>query len=263
MADDALSEIRRAFEASGIESLGALADELWGLHQQDYSDAAIYEWLVQQDVYKQEFSGLVTLREQGAAAGYNEADYLAERKAMRQVLTRAGFGGTSFDTNEYVGEVIGNQVSMDEFTTRIQMAEAAAATLPQDVRDELRTRYGITGPNVVAYYLETDRTEQDLLKQQEAAQLASAYSKFQTGYVATETFESLAQQVDERQALEAIGRLGTLGGGLTDQQRIEGAFGLNRLVDAQRRARAAEFSGGGEAVGTQEGLSGLSSASSS
>lgn len=254
---DALSELRRAFEDSGIESLGTLSQELWRLHQEDYSNEAIYEWLVQQDVYKAEFAGLVTLREQGAAAGYNEAEYLDERKEMRRLLREYGFGGTSFDTNEYVGEVIANQVSLDEFNTRIQMAEAAASTLPEDVRAELQQRYGINPQQVVAYYLETDRTEQDLIRQQEASALQASYSRFQTGRLSTTTLEAVAGQVDENQALEAFGRLGTLGGGLDDQSRLEGAFGLNRLLDIQRRARAAAYSGGGQAAATEQGVTGL------
>ncbi len=260
MADDALAELRQAFENSGIGSLGQLAEGLWELHQQGYSDTAMYEWLVQQDVYKQEFAGLVTLREKGVAAGYNEQDYLSERKAMRQMLVSAGFGGTSFDSNEYIAEVIGNEVSLDEFNTRIQLAENAASTLPQDVRVELRQRYGINDRQIVAYYLETDRTEQDLLRQQEAAQLAASYSQFQTGRISTGVLEEVASQVDERQAAEAFGRLGTLGGDLTEQERLEGAFGINRLIDMQRRARAAAFAGGGGSVEQAEGASGLGSA---
>ena len=237
--------------------LAKLADEMWELHQKDYSDEAIYEWLLEQEPYKEEFAGLVTLRKNGKAAGMGEGDYLTMRRQMSDMIRRSGFGGTSFDNKDYLNTVIGNEVSFEEFTDRIQLAEAASQTLPADVRAELRDRYGVTDRNVVAYYMETDRTEQDLIVQQEAAQLSAAYSRFQTGRIRTEALEEVARQVDESRAVTAMQGLGTLGGDLEDQKRLEGAFGLNRLVDLQRRQRLAAQAGGGGGGIQAEGVSGL------
>ena len=147
----AIDEIRGAFERSGIAGLAQLADQMWELHQQDYSNEAIYEWLILQEPYKEEFSGLVTLRDKGKAAGMSEGDYLTMRRQMSDMIRRTGFGGTSFDNKDYLNDVIGNEVSFEEFTDRIQLAEAASQTLPADVRAELRERYGVTDRNVVAY----------------------------------------------------------------------------------------------------------------
>ena len=105
--------------------------------------------------------------------------------------------------------------------------------------------------------METDRTEQDLIVQQEAAQLSAAYSRFQSGRIGTGTLEDVARQVDESRAVTAMQGLGTLGGDLDDRTRLEGAFGINRFVDMARRRRLAAQSGGGTAVTQTEGVSGL------
>lgn len=250
---------RREMESYLAEiGLGSLAERAWRELQQGADIEYLYQWVRDQQEYKDRYRGLISLREQGKAAGMSEVQYLQQERAMSDILVRAGMADTSFNTTDYLADVIANQVSADEFATRVQMAEAASSTLPADVRRELYERYGIDQRNVLAYYLDTDRVEQDLIRQQEAAAVAAAYERFQSPQVRTETFERLAREgVEYGTAMQAFEGLGTLGGGLTEQERLEGAFGLNRKVDLQRRARQAAFGGGGQAATVQEGVSGL------
>lgn len=245
---------------SWLDGLGLadLADDAWQMYLDGAEIDYVYQEIRQSDTYKQRFSGLISLREQGASAGMTEVQYLQEEQAMRDALVRAGLGNTSFTSDEYLGDVISKQVSVDEFQTRVRLAEAASSTLPPEVREQLDTRYGVGQNNLLAYYLDTDRVEQDLIRQQEAAAVAAAYERFQAPGVRTGLFEDIARRgVEYGEAVAAFQGLGTLGGGLTDQDRLEGAFGLNRKLQLERGARAAQFSGGGSAVATQEGVVGL------
>lgn len=255
----AIEDLRRTLEEAG---LGALAQGIWAMHQQNASDEAIYDWMLEQPDYQRNFSGLVALRQKGKAAGIKEGEYLQLRQGMSAVLQRAGLSRSGFDTPEYLNRVIGEEVSLDEFTNRVAMAQAAASTMPQEVQDELRNRYGITSDNVLAYYLDTDAVEADLVNQQQAAMLAASYARYQSPPIRTDVFEEVARQVDERNANEALNSLGTLGTGLSDQERILGAFGLSPAMARERRTRAASFQGGGNAAAQAEGVTGLASSSS-
>lgn len=238
--------------------LGDLADEAWQMYVEGAEIDYVYQEIRQSDTYKERFSGLISLREQGASAGMTEVQYLQEEQAMRDSLARAGLGDTSFSSNEYLGDVISKQVSVDEFQTRVRLAEAASSTLPPEVRGQLESRYGVGQNNLLAYYLDTDKVEQDLIRQQEASAIAAAYERFQAPGVRTGLFEDAARRgVEYGEAVAAFQGLGTLGAGMTDQERLEGAFGLNRDLQLERSGRGAAFAGGGGAAATQQGVSGL------
>ena len=242
--------------------LGSLADRAWEYYLSGADSDFIYQWIREQDEYKTRFSGLVSLREQGKAATLTESQYLQIERQMRQSLESRGLGGSQFTSNEYLGSVIANEVSADEFDTRVQLAESASTTLPADVRRELQERYGVDQSNVLSYYLDTDRVETELVRQQTAASIAAAYERFQTPAVGNQMFENLARAgVEYGTALQALSRLGTLGARMSEQERLEGAFGLTRSIDLERQAREASFRGGGSAATQQEGVSGLGSAS--
>ena len=257
----AREDLRGWLDAIG---LGELGNDAWDQYTQGAETDFIYQWVREQDQYKRRFAGLEQLRQADMAAGMNEVQYLQEERAMSDILERTGLGGTSFNTPEYLAEVIANQVSPDEFETRVGMAQAATTTLPGDVRRQLSERYGVDQNNILAYYLDTDRVEADLRRQQQAAAVAAAYERFQSPAVRTEVFENLARQGAEYgTAAQAFEGLGTLGRGMDQQARLEGAFGLNREVDLERAARRSAFGGGGTASAQQEGVSGLGSATRS
>lgn len=243
--------------------IGALADMVWRLHREGYDEAYIYNEITASDTYKDRFKGLISLRDQGKAAGMSEVQYLQQERAMSDILTREGLGGTDFNTPDYLASAISNQVSLDEFDTRVQLAKAATTTLPADVRQALQGMYGITQDNLLAYYLDTDKVEKDLQQQQRAASVSAAYSRFQSPAVGNAVFEDLAARgVDYQDAATAFGSLGTLGAGLNAQERLEGAFGLNRQVGLERSGRTAGFSGGGSAAAGREGIGGLGESAS-
>lgn len=246
--------------------LGSLANTVWNSHKQGFDYDYIYEQITESGAYKTRFSGLVALREKDRAAGMSEGEYLALESAMRRDLEESGFGGTRFTRDSYLGQVIGNEVSEDEFRARIQMAELAATTLPVDVRRELRERYGIRSNQVVEYYMDTDSTQKELLRQQQAATLAAQYERFQTMEVSTSAMERLAADVATNpssipNANEAFEAMGTLGEGLSAEERLRGALGLNRQLDLERRRREAAYSGGGTAAQEAEGVTGLAASS--
>jgi hypothetical protein len=256
----AVRQLQRLLEGTG---LGELAEDVWDRFLAGWNEEAIYNWMVEQDAYQREFSGLVELRNKGKAAGMTEGDYLQERDQMQTILRRTGFGGTMFDDKYYLNDVLGNEVSVDEFESRIGMAQQAADTLPPDVRAELRTRYGINDRDVVSYYLDTDRVEADLVRQQQASYLAAQYGRFQPNKdrVSNEAFESLARRgVDPEQAAQLMEGLGSLGRTLNDRRRLEGAYGWDAAMNREREGRGAAFAGGGGAQSQQEGVTGLGSA---
>lgn len=243
--------------------LGSLADMVWDLHRQGFDEDYIYNEIVQSEVYRTRFSGLVKLREDGAAAGMSEIDYLQVERAMSDILVSQGLGDTQFNTVEYLGQVIGAQNSVDEFQTRVELGVAASSTLPEDIRAEFRDMYGIGQENILAYYLDTENVARDLQQQQRAAAISAAYNRFQSPAISRDTFEELAARgVEYGDAVRAFAGLGTLGRGLGELARLEGAFGMTQGLERERAGRKAAYAGGGTAAQTREGLTGLSAASS-
>ena len=258
----ATEQLRAELDAAG---LGDLADMVWSLYREGREFDYIYQQILESATYQDRFSGLISLREKDLSAGMSEGQYLQMERAMLGQLQQSGFGGSPFATQQYIGSIIGNNVSLEEFQSRVQMAQAAATTVPADVRRELRERYGVGVNNLVEYYMDTDLTEQTLLRQQQAAALAAQYERFQTMEIGTAAVESVAGQLTQDagaaiNAQEQMAGLGTLGAGLSAQERLEGAFGLNDTINRQRRARTAAFQGGGVAAATEEGLAGLGAA---
>lgn len=236
--------------------------------------------LPSQQAYKDRFAGLVTRQANGLPA-MSPAEYIAYENQLMQQMRQAGFPvgfyGNHDTFESYVADVIGKNVSLSEEAQRIGLYQQAAYNTPVEVRDYLRSTYGVDEGGLAAYYANPDRALPILQQQFTAAQIGGQAQRQQFGPLTQTEAERLAALgVTDQAAAQGFGQVsqaaelfqqlpGESPGGPGRQQAlglVAGDVGSLSAVDAQARRRKAPFAGGGGFASSQTGLTGLGSAAS-
>jgi hypothetical protein len=226
------------------------------------SDAFIYS-LKDEPAYKQRFAA----NEIRKAKGLPEllpSTYLSMEQEYKNVLSYNGLPPGFYTDQAQLEKLIGGDVSTNELNNRLRDAYRVVKDAPLDVTEKLKTMYGLSDGDILAYFLDPEKarpmmTAADYKIQAQAA-LTAAKAERQAGLnVSTQFAEQVARSgltdIQQTNAFENVvgmrelGRAATLEAGLTQEQVAGSALGLDveakRKLDELRRQKVAAMSGGG------------------
>jgi hypothetical protein len=210
------------------------------------------------DTYKERFKANDTRIKKGLSV-LTPAEYLNVEDGYRQVLR--AYGLKQFDTDAYVQQFIGNDVSPTEFSNRVVTAVQRVQNADPAISKQLRDFYGIGQTDLVAYALDPEQNFQKIERQVAAAEIgvAAARQGITAGVSVAE--QLAAQGVTQAEAqkgyatiadiLPTAGKLSEIYGTTMDtygQAEAEQET-FNSLASAQRKRQAltarevAQFSG--------------------
>lgn len=224
------------------------------------------------DTYKKRFRGNQLLRDAGMNV-LSESEYVGTERAYTDLMRAAGLPQGYYDAPDDFSQLIGGGVSPAELSGRIIDGYKQLAQADQTVREQMRSLYGLTEGEMVAYFLDPDRALPVIERQVATARIGAAAARQGFGEVVErEAFERMAALgVTEEQAAGAFGTLAAsrelltpLEAGETALDVTDTALGLagqspealQRLRTQQRR-RQARFEGGGQLATTATGVTGL------
>lgn len=268
---DALARIRDVLGQYGLDSL---SDFVWQSIVSGMSETQILQSIRETPQFKQRFPAIDDRRSKGLPA-LSPAEYIAYEQTATQMMRAAGIPTGFYDSPEDFRKFLANDVSVKELSDRVDLARQAAYQAPTEVRQALRSQFGLGDGDLAAYFLDSDRAAPLLQRTYNAATIAGASTR--TGYntsadqdymladlgitadQAQSGFNQLAQQ---RELFDPLA--GHNEGAITVDEQLGAAFGgsaaATRRIEDRRRSRVAEFGGGGGFAGTAQGLTGVGQA---
>ena len=222
--------------------------------------------------YAARFPGMAVRRELNLPA-ISEAEYIGLERSYRSIMRAANLPANFHDGPEDFTNLISGDVSAQEFQQRVTLAESARDTANQDIITELQDNYGLTTGDITAYYLDP-KAAQNVFEDRrkfEAAGLSVAATQAIGEGLEVQTAEALQRENIQRREIQS--RLGQRAGltedllgseGMSATQVAEAEFGLDvdeaTRLRRLREARLAPMMGGGTALTTAKGITGLGAA---
>jgi len=275
----ALQIITDALSAAG---LGSLATKAWSMWNQGYDMNAIMDdptnGIRASAVYKQNFPAMAALNAKGQ--GISEAAYLAKENADLELMKQYGIPSGIFDTKDYLGSLMTNNVTTQDLQSRLQAVSDTVNSYDPSVKKYALDTYGLDSGHLAAWALDPTKALPVIQQQAKAVQIGGAalMTKFAGGLgpngelstaqaealagagvtqaQAQTGFNNIAQQGQLAQALP-----GDVSGNVTNQQLINAQFGMNAndtmALKKVQQGRINEFNAGGAVVGNANGLAGL------
>lgn len=222
------------------------------------SEEAIALEIRQTDEYKTRFPGMSIRRDNGFGS-ITEAEYMANEDEYAMLLRTHGLPPRFYDDRMDFANLIGQDVSPNEFGERVTLAELATKGADPATKDELKRLYGIDEPDLVAYYLDPELAT-NLIEERRAFE-AAGLSATAASVVGTptgfdkETASALQREGVQRREIQQrlTPQAGIINQALGEQDEISASdlasseFGLNpeaaNKVRRRREERAAGFSG--------------------
>lgn len=266
----AKDEVRRTLEQWGLEGL---ADEAWDQIVEGSTPTQVVQWVRETDDYHRRFPGMEERRRQGHPA-ISEQEYIEYERQLGQLERQADVPGQMLSSPDAVAEWIGQDVSLSEIEARVIQGYDDAMRAPEEVRQQLRSIYGLGDGDLAAFFMDPDRAWSTIEQEYRASRAAGAAAMTGFGELRRDQAERMAELgVEFDQAREGFGQISDMGE-LTDRlpgERAGEAFSRDDLIEAQfagdarirrrlqRQAerRRAAFEGGGRAGGMQTGITGL------
>lgn len=234
------------------------------------SEAEIMVDIENQPAFKQRF-WMIEARRKAGLPEFSPAQVL-DYEATASEMAKA-FGITI--TQQQVGELIANDVSVAELEDRVGIAASAVFQVPPEVRSELQRFYGIGTGDLTEYWLDPKKKAPELQRRFAAAQIAGeaqrtgfdeqlsaaqAESLFEAGMDVQSARQAFGQLVQADELFEAVD-VTEQDIGLEGQLRlITGDTDVAQEVQRRGERRAARFQEGGGFATGEEGLAGLGSA---
>jgi hypothetical protein len=263
----AFDTVRQMLDTYG---LGGLAEWAWGRFQEGASLDMIMTEVYQRPEFRAVYPEYEVLAQRGRAVS---VDYLASyRKAVVEIFRSYGIPETFYDSPEDLSRFAANEVSVAEISKRVAQASRAVYTSPPEVRQELERMYNVRPGDLVAFWLDPDRTVPIMEQQFLAAEVGAQARTTGFGMLTREESERLAgmgvtAEAAQRgfaalgQAQELFNPLSTSEEEISQDVQLGAVFGQNveaqRQVEQRRQQRQAEFAGGGQYAMTREGMVGL------
>lgn len=266
----------RAIIQSALDEfgLGQLGDSLWTQYLNGAPLEQIFLDLRKTPEYKTRFAGMEELKRKGRAI--TEAEYIATERAIASAMRSAGLAPGMFDTPDDFARLIGGEVAPTEVASRLADYNRAVHETPADVRGQLSRLYGVTDAQLLAFYIDPDRTQVQINKSFEASMRSATAARTGFGSLSRAEAERLVELgITDREATEGFGNLA-----LRDElfapldlseeaisrgEQIGAVFGNDAAAKERIRRREAkrlaEFQAGGSFASGQSGMSGLGSAS--
>lgn len=271
-----LDEAAELFRSYGLDSL---ADWLVEQNVEGKTPEQIVTELRQRDEYKQRFPAMEELRRWAQANNMpviSEGQYLQMEQSYRQALANSGLPPEMFDSADDFKRLLEAQVDPTEVQERVAAARVAVDQTDPFVREQMRSMYGISEQDLMAYALDPERNSDYIRRVATAATLAGLGQR-QGLDAQTESWERYAQSainqgMGQQQLAAAIGsataleqtqsRLANIEGDrFTDTDALDAAIeqDASKVLASERRARRerARFAGrSGLTTGTlaQQGL---------
>ena len=222
--------------------------------------------------YAARFPGMAVRRDLKLPA-ISESEYIGLERSYRSIMRAANLPANFHDGPEDFTNLISGDVSAQEFQQRVTLAESARDTANQDIITELQDNYGLTTGDITAYYLDP-KAAQNVFEDRrkfEAAGLSVAATQAIGEGLEVQTAEALQRENIQRREIQS--RLGQRAGltedllgseGMSATQVAEAEFGLDvdeaTRLRRLREARLAPMMGGGTALTTAKGITGLGAA---
>jgi hypothetical protein len=207
------------------------------------------------------------------------AEYLGLERQYRQVLSEGGLPQGFYDSREDFSEFIGNDISVNELTQRVGLAQSVVQTADSTVRNQLRNFYGLGDGDLTAFFLDPSRAKTALQRKVNAATVGGALTR--VGFDAGVQFaEQLAEgvtggreaQISLPETMRAAeqaavlrpltqqvvgGEAGAIGEQELITSQITGDVMASQQLAREQQRRLAEYRRGGSLAATQEGIIGL------
>lgn len=264
---NATEAMRALMQQYGLMSLYS---KVVGYIQDGYDPEAIGILIRTTPEYKTRFPAMDALAAKGRTI--SEASYIEYESSAATLERRYGLPEGMLMSN--VTKLLTNEVSPSELNDRVILASAASIQAPQEIKDMFKNYYNIDSGGLTAYFLDPD-VATPLLEKQNASAIIGAEAAKQGIGIDVNSAENLQNiGITQNQAREGFGTvagatgLSTGAGDIVSQQDLVAAT-LGNNAEAKKRAdraaggRLGRFQGGGEFLKTQQGASGLGSASTS
>lgn len=227
------------------------------------------------DAYAKRFPGNKALRDANKPE-YSVTEYLQLEKEYKNAIQGKGIPSGFYDTTEYIGQFIKNNVSVAEVGRRVEQGFRAVSEGDPEVLRQLKQFYPtVSDGELAAFFLAPEEARPIIVTRAQAAQIGAQAVKQAGMQLTTAEAESLIQQGIETPA-EAQQVFGTIGAAqdlfqaqMIGEQEVareeQLQFGVGNVQAQQRiaqraRRRKSEFeTGGGFATG-QAGVAGLGTA---
>ena len=279
-----IANVLRGF---GLEALDKWA---WGLITQGAGVDQITDELYQQPLFKARFPGIV-LRQKLGLPPISMADYITLEDSYDQLVSQYGLP-RSILTTDFVGNLIGQDVSATEFEDRIVKGYQVVSQAPASVQQTFAQWFGPKGAGQLAAYFLNPKSASDVLEKEalmaqvqgaginagvnigknRASQLASmgdTYTQVASALNKLTTTAGLykANQAEGFQNQPIRGVVGQATSLSESNQGVNAALGLSAADEQEVEQRALERQnafrgGGGAAQQTTQGYAGLGSAKS-
>lgn len=250
----ALEDFRANLKLAGLDSL---VDTIDSYIKQDMTASQIKINLTQSTAYQNRFPGMKPLQNAGMAI--NEATYIQMERGMLGVLSAYGLDEKVLGTTQKLGEVIGNQVSVAEYESRVQMASDRVKK-NTDVLASLNKYYGVDTAGAMSYLLDPKLGMDIVKKQVRASEIGAAAQMYQfdLSTAEAESYINVSGTADLNALKESFGKARIMANTQTRMASIEGekynelesvatilGQDYQRQLESQRRAlrEAARFAG--------------------
>jgi hypothetical protein len=259
---------------------GDFFNQIEGLLYEDISEASLMLALRGTDAYKKRFAANASRVAKGLPA-LSESEYLRMENLYRQELRAAGLPPEFYDSQDDFRTYIENDLGYNEFVARVGLSKRASQMANPEVKMQLKNLYGVGDNELVAYFLNPQKTTTMLQRQFNVAQTAGALSRagFGTGMAedlttavvggrpeTTLDYKELEQATETAAAFRPISQqvLGGERGAVTESDLLTGIVAEDvqsqRRLQREQQRRLAEYQGGGGLMESQQGVLGLRSA---
>jgi hypothetical protein len=204
---DAFSAVETLFASYGLASL---APDILTYVQQGYGGDTISLLLQNTDAYKQRFAGNAVRQKNGYAV-LNPGEYLALEAQYKQISQSYGLPQGFYDNPQDFVNLIGNDISANEYQDRAQQAYTFTSGADQASMQAIQQFYGLGQSDVAAYFLDPSKAQSLIDKQAAAATIgALAIRNNVQGLQVGQAEQFVNQGVTGSQAQSGMQRLGMI-----------------------------------------------------
>jgi hypothetical protein len=206
----------------------------------------------------------------------SEADYVKVEDSYRDIL-KGKVPPNFYEDNASLAKLIGNDISTNELSGRVNLAQQAASQANPEIKQQLASLYGIQENQIAAYFLDPTVAQQSIsaiaagnsaivaaaaqrsginIDRQQAEAIAT---NNQTDVNAVLSAKDLFGQVSQTSGL-ATGDVSGMASTVTGQDVLAAATGdaeKKALLEKERQKRQAEYAAASGMAETQKGVVGL------
>lgn len=274
MAVDSRLQVQAVLQKLGVPGLFNMLYEAANgeiLNLQDEDAIALY--IRETPEYKKRFAGNEARRARGLP-DLSVSTYIGIEDSYKNTLKSNGMPANMYN-EESMAQLIAGDVDVQEFNDRISYAREVMMDSPASVREQMSQLYGITEGQMLAYFVDPERTAPILKEQARAAKIGSIAKENAGIQLTATTAQDLAKRdVTDSSAQTAFSNIFSMGE-LNTQMAGEESISQSQLIGSElgfdpasklkirkrKEQRVAEFTGGGSFANSQGQTQGSSQSS--